>query len=416
MTQRTREQLLPYANGAMADSLESMNAMHAKKQTHSCPFLNPKERSPTATMSVFGVHVVSKTGHYTWAENVVFGAVDNRRKQMDELRKKWQHGSTWTLSNMTVKKKQDKYNGCPHGWILNLGAPHLKAVPLSGALGDEIPKAVKPRLTVSDLTQMSTSQVVDFHAFVMNVADAVIKKDKTLVEVTLADAAKITMPLNFWEDAVSMLPKDAQGKVLYVFDAYLVQEATGGLHLTPRKESFLVIADGELPKAKTLLESAITNAQITDADVTSLSRPSECDYKNCPAEETCIAEVHDSMRNKDDVSKKIFEIPSALIALEDPDKLLTQDGDRIYAAITISDFLGSTSASLTQEPALILSATTNLKHFTDLAARGCRSQDRSYQAGARPIGTWRSCAAGKTPAHHLRRALSLGVLQEARQQ
>ena len=63
---------------------------------------------------------------------------------------------------MTVKKKQDRFNGCPHGWVLNIGAPSLKAIPLMGDAADAIPSAVEPPVTVKDLTQMSTSQAVDF--------------------------------------------------------------------------------------------------------------------------------------------------------------------------------------------------------------------------------------------------------------
>ena len=360
----------------MADSLESVNAMNAKSKQIEVRMTNVKERNPTPTMSVLGMHALSKTGHYTWAEVVVFGDAATRKKEMEILRKKWREGSTWTLSSMTVKKKQDKYNGCPHGWVLNLGAPNLKTTPLTGTSAEAIPTAVEPPATVKDLTQMSTSQVVDFHAFVMHVAEPVRTKEKNLIEVTLADATKTTMKMNFWEEAVNMVPENAQGKILYAFDAYLVHEARGGLHLTPRKDSTLLLADGELPKAKALLESSITTTHLTDSDVTSLSTFSERDYKNCPAEETCIAAVHESMRHKEDLQEALFEIPSALIALEDPDQVLNKEGNRIYTSISISDFSGTTSGALLQEPALILSATKGLKHFTDLAAKGCLSFSR----------------------------------------
>ena len=56
--------------------------------------------------------------------------------------------------------------------------------------------------------------------------------------------------------------------------------------------------------------------------------------------------------------------------------MLNKEGNRIYASISISDFSGTTSGALTQEPALILSATKDLKHFTDLAAKSCLSFSR----------------------------------------
>ena len=68
------------------------------------------------------------------------------------------------------------------------------------------------------------------------------------------------------------------------------------------------------------------------------------------------------MRRLDDVSEKLFEIPSALISLDDPDKVRSQEGDRIYAAISISDYSGSTSGAMIQEPAPILSGAADMKH------------------------------------------------------
>ena len=82
------------------------------------------------------------------------------------------------------------------------------------------------------------------------------------------------------------------------------------------------------------------------------------------------------MRRLDDLSEKLFEIPSALISLDDPDQVLTQECDRIYAAISISDYSGSTSGAMIQEPALILSGAADMKHFTDLVEKGCLSFSR----------------------------------------
>ena len=56
------------------------------------------------------------------------------------------------------------------------------------------------------------------------------------------------------------------------------------------------------------------------------------------------------MRRLDDLSEKLFEIPSAPISLDDPDQVRTQEGDRIYMAISISDYSGSTSGAMTQPP------------------------------------------------------------------
>ena len=47
----------------------------------------------------------------------------------------------------------------------------------------------------------------------------------------------------------------------------------------------------------------------------------------------------------------------------------SQEGDRIYAAISISDYSGSTSGAMIQEPALILSGATDMKHFNDLVEK-----------------------------------------------
>ena len=50
--------------------------------------MNVKEKDATSTLSVFGMHVVTRTGHYTWAENLLFGDEASRKKQLDSLRQK----------------------------------------------------------------------------------------------------------------------------------------------------------------------------------------------------------------------------------------------------------------------------------------------------------------------------------------
>ena len=95
-------------------------------------------------------------------QDTTLGDATARKKQIDALRKKWQEGSTWTLSNMTVKKKQDKFNGCPHGWILNLGAPGLKATLLTGASAEAIPTAVEPPVTVTEASPLHAPKQVAF--------------------------------------------------------------------------------------------------------------------------------------------------------------------------------------------------------------------------------------------------------------
>ena len=358
----------------MADALETVNTMNAKSKRLNVRFVNPVAWSPTDKMSIFSGRVVTKTGYYTYAESVIFGNTDKRKKETDALMKKWTDGSTWALTNVVVKKKNDNYYGGPHGFILNIGAPSLKAAKLTGADADAIPKVVEPPLTVSNVTDMSTPQVVDFHAFVLDVPDSKTVKNKQLLEVTLADAAKKTIPLNFWEEAVDIMPRDAKGKVLYVFNAYLVIEESGGRHITIRKGTTVVIADGGLPKATALLQSGLSDADAADADVSSLSTGgSRRDYKSTPGEDACVADVHASMGNKKNASEVLFDIPSALIALEDPDNLLTQDQKRIYAPISISDFSGTTSATLTEEPALVLSSAIDMNDFVDLASKGSLS-------------------------------------------
>ena len=88
----------------MTDSLGSVNAMNAKSKQIQVRLVNVKARHATSTLSVFGVHVVTSTGHCVWAENLLFDDEASRKKQLDSLRKKMTPGSTWIFSNMTVKK------------------------------------------------------------------------------------------------------------------------------------------------------------------------------------------------------------------------------------------------------------------------------------------------------------------------
>ena len=72
----------------MTDSLESVNAMNAKSKQIQVRLANVKEKDATSTLSVFGMHVVTRTDHYTWAENLLFGDDASRKKQLDILGKK----------------------------------------------------------------------------------------------------------------------------------------------------------------------------------------------------------------------------------------------------------------------------------------------------------------------------------------
>ena len=94
---------------------------------------------------------------------------------------------------------------------------------------------------------------MDFYAYVMTVGKTEKKENKDIVELMLADASKVILPLNFWEETILTIPKDVEKKVLYAFGAFLVNK-DGSLHLTPRKNTRLVIATGERPRAKALLD------------------------------------------------------------------------------------------------------------------------------------------------------------------
>ena len=63
----------------MTDSLESVNAMNAKSKQIQVRLVIVEDRHATVNLSVFGVHVVTSTGHYTWAENLLFGDEASRK-------------------------------------------------------------------------------------------------------------------------------------------------------------------------------------------------------------------------------------------------------------------------------------------------------------------------------------------------
>ena len=361
----------------MADKLETVNSTNAKSKIVEIRLLWPRDCSPTSAMTVFSARLVSSTGHYTVGEEVIFGDEKKRASTLTTLKRKWVHESTWTLQSLKVKKKQDKYHGCPHGWLIDLGAPSMKATRLTGPAADAISKDLEPQMTISDFTGMSTSQVVDFHAFVMAVGPTATRKDKDVVEVTLADAKKVTLPLTFWQDMIAEMPTGMHHKVIYGFGAYLVKETTGGLHLSPRKSTRWVISEGTLPLAKALLNSGIAAVKVTDDGVTQLSRRGDRDFKSCPAIEACIADMELSTSLKNDISDQLFELPSTLIILEDADNVLTKDGLRIYAMCSISDYSGTTTAMLLQEPALSITKAISKTQFVELANIGALTFSRS---------------------------------------
>ena len=63
--------------------------------------LGPKS---TEKITIYTIHLNASTAHYTIGENVLYGDEKKRKEQVDVLKKKWPPGSTWTLSNLTVKK------------------------------------------------------------------------------------------------------------------------------------------------------------------------------------------------------------------------------------------------------------------------------------------------------------------------
>ena len=112
-------------------------------------------------------------------------------------------------------------------------------------------------------------------------------------------------------------------------DCILVREESGGFHLTPRKDTRWIVADGKAPLAKAMLESGIKNASITDTDLTKLSKQTNRDFKTGPAFLACIGDASLAEALKDDDTEVLMEMPSTLLALEDPDQVCTKGGERV---------------------------------------------------------------------------------------
>ena len=63
----------------MTDSLESVNAVNAKSKRIQVRLVNVKERDATSTLSVFGMHVVTRTGT-TFGPKICFSETKPRAK------------------------------------------------------------------------------------------------------------------------------------------------------------------------------------------------------------------------------------------------------------------------------------------------------------------------------------------------
>jgi hypothetical protein len=188
----------------------------------------------------------------------------------------------------------------------------------------------------------------------------------------------VIIPLNFWQENIANVPQGIEKKVLYAFGAYLVNK-DDSLHLAPRKGTRWVVASGDRPRAKALLNAGLAGASKTDAGVTSLNKGgSNRDFTTCPAVPACIGDVAMSMTPKMQQDDVVFEVPGVLAAIEDPDRLLTQDGARIYARVSLSDFGASTTAVITEEAALALTNTKTKEQFLEQAAKGCLAFSRGH--------------------------------------
>ena len=358
----------------MADQLESVNTLNAKTKKINVRLLHCEGKSPKESLSVFSCRALTDTGCYTIAEEAMFGSKEQQDKRMKELKLKRKEGSTWTFAKMVGSKKKPAFQGCAHDFIITLNGKLFEATVLKGQMADKIGKEIEPALVSGDLLLYSASQLVDVTGFCLTVPAAAQKKDKMLVEVILLDAQKRSVPMNLWEGFVSLIPTGMQGKVLYIFNAYLTK-GDGGVHLTPRKDTKVMIATGNLPIAKSLVEADL--AQATPSQNLGNSFDAR-DYTVGEAIATNVSMLDACLTIKDKPEDRLFELSSVLVSLDDPSSLLTKAGDRIYTPVTISDRGGSANAFLPEDPALALAGVATVEDFGSGVDRGALRFKRGH--------------------------------------
>ncbi|CAK0788231.1 unnamed protein product [Prorocentrum cordatum] len=336
----------------MADKLETVSKRNCGTKVVHVRVFNPKVHTTQKNADVFTCVLVSESGFYYIAEQMVWGDTPAARARTTKaLTDKWTPRSSWALSKLTMVRKKDAFHGSPHPCVLQLTNKTMVAKVLPPQQANKLPNEVEPSMGIHDVFELSQDQAVDLYGFVTDISTEGTFKGK-----------KLAQQLHNKEP-------------VYIFGAYLVKSDNGGAHLTVRSSTIFTQPTGSSPKVAVMLAAGVRD--IAKDDLTSLSACDSTNYKDGPAVSSTSAILDMLLHSKAVAPDKLFEIPAASFSLSDTENLLTKAGDRAWASVRMSDYTGSVDAKITEAAALALTGCADKAEFQDEVAQGSMTWSRA---------------------------------------
>ena len=186
---------------AGTQDLKSLNTSNASTKVLTFEVRDPIKRSPPGKqMTIVNCKLLHASGLYTLGEAVLFGNETTRNKTADTILAKFTHGTQYEFSNISATRKNPQFHHCPHNYIINLGAKTFKVEKKKERV-PEMPKVLEPGLSVSEITKLTVSQMVDAFAYCAEVKsqkdiESKSGKKNSVVEVILRDDKGTEIPCN----------------------------------------------------------------------------------------------------------------------------------------------------------------------------------------------------------------------------
>ncbi|CAK0878366.1 unnamed protein product [Prorocentrum cordatum] len=346
----------------MADKLETVNERNCGTKTIHVRVLDPMVRKTKKDCEVFTCKLISESGLYCTAEQMIFGDSPAARTRVSKaLTTKWTAKSARSLSKLKLVRKKEAFHGGPHSCVLQLNNKAMTTKALDAPEANKLPDELEPPVGVQDVLDLSQDQAIDLHGFVSDVSPEAQFKGKNLVEATVCNEAGSSITLKFWEENVPRAEQLQKKEPIYIYGAYLVHPDSGGVYLSVRESTPFATPTGTRPKIAAMLAGGVRD--LAGDQIQSLTVHEAKDYKVGPATSSNAAVLDALLQSKTTPPDTLFEIPAASFSLSDTETLLTKDGTRVWASVRMVDNTGSVEAKVTEKVALALTGCTDKAEF-----------------------------------------------------
>ena len=326
-------------------------------------------------------------------------------QDFESAKRKFQKGTIWKVSKVSLAKQPQKYLGCSCKVVIDMNTSTFQAV-LQSTM--KLPVQATPPEDLATLLQCHEHQVVDVIALVAEVSDPERKTtpygDRLMVDVTIMDdsdtngaaRSKFTawFPTTPKPGADGQLPDLVQSvqdrKPVAFFDLVSHREkstASASEHadnsktiLKTSRDKFTFAVCSEGAKAERLESNANRILSLDDAQVTVVSelptfvRQDAIDYQSVDSTLTVCRLLHytiqagPALMNEDPT---VFQINHArIIEPKGGEKLLTNEGNRLFPSVRVVDSTGTVELRIREKALLELSGIDEQEEFIRLASTG----------------------------------------------